>query len=124
MQILLEGLTSSSSMVKSRSIDGLIALGRRDIAPDIALLLNDPDSLLRMDVAIALGRLASPLTIVKLLERLFIETDDEVVEQLILAIGKVNNTAVAKGLKKYREGIPRAGRAFKLVEEVLLKLNR
>jgi len=124
IQTFIQGLASSSTMVKSRSIDGLVATGRVDVAPDIALLLKDSDSLLRMDAAMALGRLASPHTIVNLLEQLFVETDKDVVEQLIAAIGKVNNSAVAQGLKRYSQAIPRAGKAFKQIQKVLLRLNR
>lgn len=124
IQTLLQGLTSPSNIVKSRSVDGLVATGRPDMSPHIALLLDDPDHLLRMDTAIALGRLASPLTTVRLLERLFIETDEDVVEQLISALGKVDSAAVATGLKKYRQGIPRAGKAYRQVDRVLDSLNR
>jgi hypothetical protein len=124
IKLLIDGLTSSSTLVKSRSVEGLAATGRSDMAPHIASILNDPDNLLRLDTAIALGRLASPLTTVKLFERLFIETDEDVVEMLISAISKVDSAAVASGLKKYRQGVPRAGRAYKQVEKVLEALNR
>ncbi len=119
IQAFIEGLTSPRAIVRSRSIRGLTDYGRPELAPHIAVLLNDDDPFMRVEAAIALGKLRSPLTVVNLLERLFVETDPTATDQIISALAKVNNAAVKAGLKKYRQNLVPSSREAKEIDEIL-----
>ena len=123
IQIFISGLNSPSALVRSKSMNGLAALRRPELAPHIAILLNDDDSFMRIEAAVALGNLTSPQTVVPLLERLFVENDPTVSEQIIAALGKVGNKAVKEGLSAYRQTLSPESKAGLQIDSIVSSIQ-
>lgn len=100
VEMYQQALRDSDSSVRAAAVRGLAMHGSPEDVPLILPMLNDPDHLLRWEVARALQRLHNPEAIKPLLEHLFERNEPEaqVRASVASALGQYADTRVLEAL--------------------------